>query len=209
MLTPGPASDKMRTMPWTSCGRLLAALTAVVATAACASSSGGPTPYPFPSPTARRGGVLPPGTTRPDTPADTPGTPASLPTSAAGAPALARAVATRALDYVGTPYRLGGNDPNGFDCSGLTRYVFQEQGIALPRTVAEQFGIGRKVDVDEVRAGDLLFFATSGRGASHVAIALGDGWFVHAPSSRGGVRVEALSGRYWSTRLLGARRIIR
>ena len=202
----------MRTMPWIASGRRAAVVLAAAMATACASSGSGPTPYPFPSPTARRGGVLPPGATTADAPAATAapaGSAPALPAAALSAPPVARAVARRAIDYVGTPYRLGGNDPSGFDCSGLTRYVFNEQGITLPRTVAEQFGVGRKVDLDEVRAGDLLFFATSGRGASHGAIALGDGSFVHAPSSRGGVRVEALSDRYWSTRLLGARRIIR
>lgn len=189
--------------------RLVAALGAVVVSAACASSPGGPTPRPFPTPSARRGGVLPPGVPPANAPAaPPPSTGTALPPAARLAPQLAQAVVSRALDHVGAPYRLGGNDPSGFDCSGLTSYVFKAQGISLPRTVAEQFGIGRRIDLDEVRAGDLLFFATSGRSASHVAIALGDGSFVHAPSSRGGVRVEALSGRYWTTRVLGARRVI-
>ena len=194
--------------------RMVAVIALVVASVACATSGGGPTPYPFPSPTARGGGVLPPGTpAAPATPAEAPaavGTAPALPTAALAAPPMARAVVTRALDYLGTPYRRGGATPGGgFDCSGLTQYVFQQEGITIPRTVLEQFGIGKKVDPDHVRAGDLLFFSTSGRGASHVGIALGDGSFVHAPTSRGTVRIEALSGRYWATRLLGARRVIR
>jgi peptidoglycan DL-endopeptidase CwlO len=107
----------------------------------------------------------------------------------------------------GAPYRNGGSDPSGFDCSGFTQYVFAQYGIALAREVRDQFLQGSAVGADEIAPGDLLFFSTTTAGPSHVAIAIGDDQFVHAPSSTGVVRVEHLSVRYWSTRYLGARRV--
>ena len=114
-----------------------------------------------------------------------------------------------ALELLGRPYRSGGSDPTGFDCSGFTQYVFAQHGIALPREVKNQSRIGMPVKREELAPGDLVFFATIKPGASHVAIALGGDAFVHAPSSTGVVRVEPLSARYWSQRLVGARRIDR
>jgi cell wall-associated NlpC family hydrolase len=112
-----------------------------------------------------------------------------------------------ALALRGTPYRDGGNDPTGFDCSGFTQYVFWQHGLLLPRNVKEQYEMGRNVDSDEIAAGDLIFFSTVARGASHVGIALGGDEFVHAPSSTGVVRVEHIGAAYWSKRFIGARRI--
>jgi cell wall-associated NlpC family hydrolase len=87
------------------------------------------------------------------------------------------------------------------------QWVFAQHGTALPREVREQFRLGRTIDDDEVHAGDLVFFETVSRGASHVGIALGDGTFIHAPSSRGVVRVERYTSDYWSKRWVGARRL--
>jgi len=111
-----------------------------------------------------------------------------------------------ALDLRGIRYRDGGTDPQGFDCSGFTQYVFARHGVALPRAAREQFAIGREVR-DDFAQGDLLFFTTTEPGVSHVAISVGGDEFVHAPSSTGVVRVEHLSARYWAQRFLGARRI--
>ena len=79
--------------------------------------------------------------------------------------------------------------------------------MALPREVRDQWERGHRVGRNDVAPGDLVFFATSGREASHVGIAIGDGAFVHAPSSRGAVRVERYTVRYWADRFLGARRV--
>lgn len=117
-------------------------------------------------------------------------------------------VASAALDFRGVPYRNGGTDPGGFDCSGLVAYVFGREGIVLPRQTVAQYGAGHAVKLEDVRAGDLLFFSTLSNGPSHVAIALDGGTFVHAPSSRGVVRVERLALPYWSSRFLGARRVV-
>ena len=112
-----------------------------------------------------------------------------------------------ALTLRGSPYRLGGGDPAGFDCSGLVQYVFGQHGIQLPRTVTEQFRVGSTVNAADVKAGDLVFFSTTTPGASHVGIAVGGGAFVHAPTSSGVVRVENLGSSYWGPRFIGARRV--
>ncbi|OLB61610.1 MAG: hypothetical protein AUI11_08990 [Acidobacteria bacterium 13_2_20CM_2_66_4] len=111
-----------------------------------------------------------------------------------------------ALSFRGVPYRNGGSDPQGFDCSGFTQYVFAQYGVALPREVREQFEKGRAVTPDEVAPGDLIFFSTVAPGPTHVGIAIGGDAFVHAPSSAGVVRVERLGSSYWAPRYVGARR---
>ncbi len=113
-----------------------------------------------------------------------------------------------ALALRGTPYRNGGTDPQGFDCSGFTQYVFSQYGLSLPREVREQFRVGKSVKTDDLAPGDILFFTTTDPGPSHVGIAIGGDQFVHAPSSTGVVRVERLTSSYWSPRYLGARRIV-
>ncbi len=114
-----------------------------------------------------------------------------------------------AQTLIGAPYRSGGADPAGFDCSGFVQYVFLQAGMRLPRSVREQFDTGVEVDARAVRPGDLLFFATSGREVSHVGLALGEDSFVHAPSARGVVRVEQWTSGYWAKKFVGARRIER
>jgi cell wall-associated NlpC family hydrolase len=112
-----------------------------------------------------------------------------------------------ALGLVGSPYRNGGADPSGFDCSGFVHYVFAEHGIATPRQVAELYRSSVPVHEDDLAPGDLLFFSTEGRNPTHVAIAIGGDEFVHAPNSRGRVRVERLAQSYWERRFVGARRL--
>jgi cell wall-associated NlpC family hydrolase len=107
----------------------------------------------------------------------------------------------------GAPYRNGGSSPSGFDCSGFVQYVFAQNGRALPREVRDQFKLGTAIDRNEVKPGDLVFFQTVSPGASHVGIVVGDEKFVHAPSSRGVVRVESYTAGYWAMRWVGAKRI--
>ncbi len=169
----------------------------VLAGGACASS--GAVPRPFPGP---RSAPAP-------APADA-ADPAAAPASEVRAMTLAPgyALAGTALLYQGVPYRNGGSDPaNGFDCSGLVWFVYAQHGRQVPRTVAELFRAGEAVDPADLQPGDLVFFATAGRGASHVGIALGGDRFVHAPSSSGEVRVERLAADYWATRFVGIRRM--
>ena len=152
---------------------------------ACASTGAVPTPFPTPGP-------------RP--------APATLPPET-GAALDGYTVAGTALHLRGTPYRNGGADPSGFDCSGFVWYVFAQHGLALPRTVEEQFRHGVSIDPDRLAAGDLVFFRTDGRSVSHVGMSIGGDEFVHAPSSRGEVRVERLASSYWGPRFAGARRV--
>jgi cell wall-associated NlpC family hydrolase len=119
--------------------------------------------------------------------------------------ALSSAVVTTALGLRGIPYRLGGADLSGFDCSGLVQYVMRQHNIGMPRTVIEQFAIGDSPS--SIETGDLVFFQTIGSQASHVGIAIDGESFVHAPNSRGVVRIERLDAPYWSQRFLGARRV--
>lgn len=112
-----------------------------------------------------------------------------------------------ALSLRGAPYRNGGMDPNGFDCSGFVWYVFAQHGVKVPRTVSDQFKAGGSVAAADLRPGDLVFFTTTAPGATHVGIAVGGDSFVHAPTSTGTVRVEHLGASYWASRFVGARRI--
>jgi cell wall-associated NlpC family hydrolase len=164
------------------------ALGTAAVSGACASSGGTPRPFPMP------------GIQRPDN-----GSP-SISSATHGEDDIYALVGT-ALDLRGIPYRNGGADPSGFDCSGFTQYVFAQHGVALPREVREQFSMGSTVKPHEVAAGDLVFFSTTAHGPSHVVIAVGGEEFIHAPSSAGVVRVERFSSSYWSKRFVGARRI--
>ena len=124
-------------------------------------------------------------------------------------PATGASVVAVARSFIGTPYRNGGADPGGFDCSGFTQYVFAQFGAALPRTVLEQAAIGERVARADLREGDLVFFAIDGRTVSHVGVAVSADRFVHAPSSRGSVREESLGVTYWQTSYAAARRVVR
>ena len=158
----------------------------------CASSGTVPRPQPFP------GANIP--AVSPEEPSPPSPGEAAFPSTGL----IATALALR-----GTPYLNGGVEPTrGFDCSGFVQWVFARHGTSLPREVREQYDEGTPIDRDEIQAGDLVFFQTVSRGPSHVGIALGEGEFVHAPSSRGVVRVENYSSsRYWASRWIGARRI--
>ena len=175
-----------------------------LATGACATRGAVPRPFP--------GAALPPGAG--NTPTDRSGGPAREPGDTAAAPAIPAEpgvwtdVIHTALGFLGVPYRNGGSDPSGFDCSGLVQWVFAQHGTALPREVRDQYHIGRKVNLEELQPGDLIFFETVSRGASHVGMAIGEGRFVHAPSSNGVVRVEPYTANYWIRRFVGARRVI-
>lgn len=125
------------------------------------------------------------------------------------APEHAQAVAMHAMGLVGTPYRFGGNTPDsGFDCSGLIGYVFQHAaGVRAPRTVTDISMWGMPVDREVVRSGDLAVF-TLKRRTSHAGIYIGNGRFVHAPSSGGTVRLDRLDQGYWASQGLQFRRAV-
>ncbi len=129
--------------------------------------------------------------------------------SPSAAPGAASIVET-ALGLEGAPYRNGGSDPAGFDCSGLVQYVFAQHGVTLPRNVRDQFQAGLAVPRKALIPGDLVFFSTTAPGATHVGIVIDakDLTFLHAPSGRGTVRIERLTADYWNKRYVGARRIL-
>ena len=122
----------------------------------------------------------------------------------------ANAVLFRAIALVGTPYRYGGNTPDtGFDCSGLVGYVFRDAaGVVLPRTSGEMSGLrAREVDLPDLEAGDLVFFA-EGRRVSHVGIYVGEQRFVHAPNTGGTVRLDRLDAPYWNAHFVYGKRVL-
>jgi cell wall-associated NlpC family hydrolase len=122
-------------------------------------------------------------------------------------PEMAADITIYAVGLVGTPYRYGGNTPDsGFDCSGLIGYIYQSRaGVAPPRTVSKMQAWGLPVPVQSVRSGDLVLFAQNDE-VTHAGIYVGDGRFVHAPSTGGEVRLDYLNSKYWSQQQVAFRR---
>lgn len=115
-----------------------------------------------------------------------------------------------ALGLLDTGYRFGGRNPEaGLDCSGMVSYIVEQiSGRRLPHNAAQIAQLTRPIPIPALQAGDLVFFNTRNQRHSHMGIYLGDGRFVHAPSSRGRVRVELLDNPYFRTRIDGARRLV-
>jgi cell wall-associated NlpC family hydrolase len=134
--------------------------------------------------------------------------PARAPAANAG---TANDVLFRAIALVGTPYRWGGNTPDGgFDCSGLVDYIYRNAaGLALPHSSREMSQMnGQQVrQMTELVSGDLVFFASSG-GISHVGVYVGKGRFVHAPNSGGTVRLDDIDGPYWRDHFAFGKRLL-
>lgn len=124
-------------------------------------------------------------------------------------PSAAQAVAIHAMGLVGTPYRYGGNTPeSGFDCSGLIAYVhWHAARVRTPRSVAELSSWGQPVPIHAARTGDLAVFTVKGR-TNHAGIFVGNGRFVHAPSTGGTVKLDRLDSGYWSRQGLSFRRTV-
>ena len=132
--------------------------------------------------------------------------PAGLPGQAGQAPDAGARIVAAARSQVGVPYRYGGSNPTqGFDCSGLVTFAFTQQGIAVPRTAAQQFAAATPVRERDLRPGDLVFFRLAGSKAdvSHVGIYAGAGRFVHAPQSGRSVSEASLDDEYYRPRLAG------
>ena len=161
-----------------------------VAASGCASTSVMARPAAFPT------APLPPASIRPSVP------------NLVRAPTMPQVLQT-AYALRGVNYRLGGELPaDGFDCSGFIRYVFGRNHVDVPRTVTEQYAVGSKVNLKNVKEGDLVFFSTIARGATHVGLVVDPGTFIHAPGAGGVVRTERLNTPYWQDRVVGVRRVM-
>ncbi|MDR0276703.1 MAG: C40 family peptidase [Paucimonas sp.] len=120
-------------------------------------------------------------------------------------------VLSRAVNQLGTPYRWGGSTPGkGFDCSGLVKYAFNDiDEVDLPRTSnAMASGHGVKVERDQLKPGDLLFFNIRSRRVNHVAIYLGNDRFIHAPRTGKNVTIDTLNKPYWKKHYVVAKRVL-
>ncbi len=117
-------------------------------------------------------------------------------------------IARLALSMVGVQYRYGGADPTaGFDCSGLVYYTYTSNGHDVPRTSQGQFNAAREIPLAQAAEGDLVFFRDQDK-LSHVGIYLGDGRFVHAPSSGGAVSVASIDAPYYQRHLVAVGRLL-
>ncbi|MEY2678245.1 MAG: hypothetical protein RLZ00_937 [Pseudomonadota bacterium] len=114
-----------------------------------------------------------------------------------------------AMTFLGVPYRRGGTSAaTGFDCSGFVRSMFEQTvGKVLPRRASEQAAVTEKIDKQDLKPGDLVFFNTMRQTFSHVGIYVGDNKFIHSPRSGKNVRVEDMRDAYWERRFTGARRV--
>ncbi len=122
---------------------------------------------------------------------------------------VAQEVLLNALSLTGVKYKYGGNSPEtGFDCSGFVKYVFQQAAnLTLPHGARAISQLGQAVTVDQLQPGDLVFFNTLKSAFSHVGIYVGEGRFIHAPTTGGGVHIVDMNDSYWSKRFNGARRL--
>jgi murein DD-endopeptidase len=134
---------------------------------------------------------------------------ASTPPAATGSSnaSAADSAASHAARMVGKPYRYGGSTPSGFDCSGLVLYSYKQAGVSVPHGTDQLRKKARLIKAAELTRGDLLFFDQEGKKNSHVGIYMGDGTFVHAPSSGKSVRSDRLDNPYWKKHLSERRRI--
>lgn len=169
-------------------------------TGQAAANLGGPTssmPVPFPVPSAPTSISSQAAPTRGGSPRDR------------AARSWNKGMASQALSYRGMPYRFGAASPRaGFDCSGLIYYLLRQRGLNPPRTAAGYRTYGQPVARGHWQTGDLILFAnTYKHGISHIGVYLKDGKFVHAASTRQGVRVDSLYTGYFAAKYWGARRI--
>ena len=117
--------------------------------------------------------------------------------------ARARTVVAVAKQYVGAPYRWGGSSPDGFDCSGLVRYVYAQVGVSLPHNAAQQYRLGTPVARDDLEPGDLVFFDH----LRHNGIYVGNGRFIHARQTGRRVGIGSLDDEWYASHFVGGRRL--
>ena len=143
----------------------------------------------------------------PDGSASLPNVAPAAPASAAPSdPSILEQVVVTARRMVGVPYHYGGNDPRGFDCSGLVFYAYREAGVLVARTAREQLRASHPLDVDQALPGDLVFFRMSKR-AWHVGIYLDGQRFIHAPSTGKAVVIDSLDEEYYLRHRIQIRRL--
>jgi cell wall-associated NlpC family hydrolase len=121
-------------------------------------------------------------------------------------------IVENAKQHLGERYVWGGTKPNAFDCSGYVKYLYEKEGISIPRTAYQQSKVGEYVERDELEKGDLLFFLTDKKRnipITHVGLYLGDDKFIHAASKKDGVIISSLSKSRYNKIYVKAKRIIR
>ncbi len=136
-------------------------------------------------------------------PASEPELPAPAELSAPAPDARYGGVVGIAMQYLGVPYRWGGADPSGFDCSGFLMYVYAKVGVSLPHNAAMQYGLGTAVSKEQLQPGDLVFFD----GLGHNGMYIGGGQFIHSPHSGDVVKISSLSDSWYASNWVGARRL--
>ena len=124
-------------------------------------------------------------------------------------PGIRQQIIETALGQIGRPYRYGGRDPSGFDCSGLVQYAYGEAGVIAPRDTKSQRDAGKRIDFDDAQPGDLLFYRFENAGGLHVGLYLGDGRMIHAPASGRQVSMVEVAMPVWKKRYLETIRLLR
>ena len=117
-----------------------------------------------------------------------------------------------AKTHLGEKYVWGGTKPNAFDCSGYMKYLYEKEGIEIPRTAYQQSKVGQYVERDELEKGDLLFFLTDKKRnipITHVGLYLGNDKFIHAASKKKGIIISSLSKSKYNKIYVKAKRIIK
>ena len=128
----------------------------------------------------------------------------AIPAAAPADASRAAQVVSIAMQYLGVPYVWGGASPSGFDCSGLTSFVYAQIGISLPHYAAAQYGYGVPVSRDDLQPGDLVFF----HGLGHMGMYIGGGSFIHAPHTGDVVKISSIYEGYYTANWVGARRVL-
>jgi hypothetical protein len=117
-----------------------------------------------------------------------------------------------AKQYLGGKYVWGGTKPKGFDCSGYVKYIYEKEGIELPRTAYAQSKVGKLITREELKKGDLLFFLTDKKRnipITHVGMYIGNDKFIHAASKKKGIIISSFSKSKYSRYFVKAKRIIK